>query len=405
MTKFIIAELRLYRYIESIPWSRDDKYIGYKVESILNGYEFLITQKTFDLDPNSKHALINDMSCCDRYQSVSDNKIDFNIDYDFITDTTDDDDNIDAILKKIDCDDNIYNLLQCKNCNTLMIVPPRESEGDLLQSVCCGQCGAKLLFYYEKSKLIKTIPIAINVNGTLNIISFIEVRYKKYSLSPRKYVHKYSVYYDLIKTQQVSIFDAAQSVLTNPWYTEHLSASLAHFQIAPMVMPMLDPFDLSTKTKTNATNQNVEIEIKSRKGGQKKKKATSFQEYVQETHEISLNKITRWDNAVRFPAKVKRKRKQKRRNKNDTLGSKLDVQCEEEEKKETAWNPSLCDEDMKALVVSIQERMHISLSDIVCKLRLHGIDVNLAWFQNRMNRKNTSDIRRDQAMDILKSLL
>ena len=135
---------------------------------------------------------------------------------------------------------------------------------------------------YSESEKIKTTPVALKTGDSLETVSFIEIRYKKYKVSHRKYEHKYIVYYDVIRTQQVSIFESQQSVLANPWYSEQLAASsVPNFAIAPMVMPIIDPEDLSTQRRTNATNQNVEIQIKARKFGRKKSKTRSFQEYVQ----------------------------------------------------------------------------------------------------------------------------
>ena len=169
--------------MQSVQWSRSDEHIRYKIEAVLNGYEVLLTTQQFELDENVKYSIINDMRCNNGYQSINGNTNNINTNFEFVQDNIDEkEDNFDKMINRMAGDDNTHNSLQCKSCHQMSLVPQKSDQRNLLQSVYCGVCNKQHLYYYEQSQTLKTIPISLNINGVLKLISFNEIKYRNYNI-------------------------------------------------------------------------------------------------------------------------------------------------------------------------------------------------------------------------------
>eukprot|EP01083_Nonionella_stella_P140862 432897_1 len=59
-TKFIVSNLRMWQYLQDIPWDRNDSLLPFKVEAVLQTQEWLYRVQCIDL--NEDIVIINDVN-------------------------------------------------------------------------------------------------------------------------------------------------------------------------------------------------------------------------------------------------------------------------------------------------------------------------------------------------------
>ena len=393
---FVLSELRLWQKLQSIEHNIKDWRIPFRVEAMLNAYEWLITTDDIPIDAN---ITINNVMKVDAYQSVC--GLDFVVDVDIqhvfrdkvdvepVVDEKNEQDpmsqNDITSLLNIASDDNDTEYMECFHCGAINFAVRDGPDQEFVQ-VECGKCGLLSPFKFSSSIILKKIPITIqdvDNNKQPEIVDYILIKYRCLSISGGITTHRYIWFFNYTKTQQVIDYDNKPDILKNPWCNIRLSTSIQHFFIAPLILPSAEPMKMRTSTNTYRTNQAIEksIDLRKKKAGRKKK---SIFVYTQETHEYMMEQ-KKFMEIIYKIGKVHRVFNKKRLNKEQDI-HQLGLQ-------ETTWNRTPGkDAELMNYIHCFQKKFgRKKLSHAILALQGLGCNIDMKWFQNAVNAKNEKD--------------